>query len=70
MKKYAVFELHFLVQDERKFHRIPLGLKVSFSGITKKGADTQLNLKTRMERDEDGIVLGSTRLTGSQRLHQ
>jgi hypothetical protein len=23
-----------------------------------------------MERDEDGVVLGSTRLLGSQRLHQ
>jgi hypothetical protein len=27
------------------------------------------NLETGVERDEDGAVLGSTRLTGSQRLH-
>jgi len=30
----------------------------------------QINLETGMERDEDGFVLGSTRLPGSQRLHQ
>jgi hypothetical protein len=29
-----------------------------------------INLETEMERDEDGVVLGSTRLPGSQRLHQ
>jgi hypothetical protein len=29
-----------------------------------------LNLETGMERDEDGVVLGSTRLSGSQRLHR
>jgi hypothetical protein len=29
-----------------------------------------LNLETGMERDEDGVVLGSTRLPGSQRLHR
>jgi hypothetical protein len=29
-----------------------------------------LTLETGMERDEDGVVLGSTRLPGSQRLHQ
>jgi hypothetical protein len=29
-----------------------------------------LNLETEMERDEDGVVLGSTRLPGSQRLHR
>ena len=28
------------------------------------------NLETGMERDEDGVVLGSTRLPGSQRLHR
>jgi hypothetical protein len=27
-------------------------------------------LETGMERDEDGAVLGSTRLSGSQRLHR
>jgi hypothetical protein len=27
-------------------------------------------LETGMERDEDGVVLGSTRLSGSQRLHR
>ena len=27
-------------------------------------------LETGMERDEDGVVLGSTRLPGSQRLHR
>ncbi len=30
----------------------------------------RINLETGMERDEDGVVLGSTRLHGSQRLHQ
>jgi hypothetical protein len=30
----------------------------------------RFNLETGMERDEDGVVLGSTRLPGSQRLHQ
>jgi hypothetical protein len=30
----------------------------------------RLILETGMERDEDGVVLGSTRLPGSQRLHQ
>ncbi|MDH4477041.1 MAG: hypothetical protein QE274_11230, partial [Verrucomicrobiaceae bacterium] len=30
----------------------------------------ELNLETGMERDEDGVVLGSTRLSGSQRLHR
>jgi hypothetical protein len=29
-----------------------------------------INLETGMERDEDGVVLGSTRLSGSQRLHR
>jgi hypothetical protein len=29
-----------------------------------------INLETGMERDEDGVVLGSTRLPGSQRLHR
>jgi FlaA1/EpsC-like NDP-sugar epimerase len=29
-----------------------------------------MNLETGMERDEDGVVLGSTRLPGSQRLHR
>ena len=29
-----------------------------------------LNLETGMERDEDGVVLGSTRLSSSQRLHR
>jgi hypothetical protein len=36
-------------------------------------SDCQLwhvNLETGMERDEDGVVLGSTRLPGSQRLHR
>jgi len=28
------------------------------------------NLETEMESDEDGVVLGSTRLPGSQRLHR
>jgi hypothetical protein len=28
------------------------------------------NLETGMERDEDGVVLGSTSLSGSQRLHR
>jgi hypothetical protein len=28
------------------------------------------NLETGVERDEDGVVLGSTRLSGSQRLHR
>jgi hypothetical protein len=28
------------------------------------------NLETGMERDEDGVVLRSTRLPGSQRMHQ
>jgi hypothetical protein len=28
------------------------------------------SLETEMERDEDGVVLGSTRLSGSQRLHR
>jgi hypothetical protein len=27
-------------------------------------------LETGMERDEDGVVLGSTSLSGSQRLHR
>jgi hypothetical protein len=31
---------------------------------------TFFNLETEMERDEDGVVLGSTRLSGSQRLHR
>jgi hypothetical protein len=31
---------------------------------------TGVNLETGMERDEDGVVLGSTGLTDSQRLHQ
>jgi hypothetical protein len=31
---------------------------------------TSINLETGMERDEDGVVLGSTRLSGSQRLHR
>jgi hypothetical protein len=31
---------------------------------------TGINLETGMERDEDGVVLGFTRLPGSQRLHQ
>jgi acetyl esterase/lipase len=30
----------------------------------------RFNLETGMERDEDGVVLGSTRLPGSQRLHR
>jgi hypothetical protein len=30
----------------------------------------RFNLETGMERDEDGVVLGSSRLPGSQRLHQ
>jgi hypothetical protein len=30
----------------------------------------EVNLETGMERDADGVVLGSTRLPGSQRLHQ
>jgi hypothetical protein len=29
-----------------------------------------VTLETGMERDEDGVVLGSTRLSGSQRLHR
>ena len=29
-----------------------------------------ISLETEMERDEDGVVLGSTRLPGSQRLHR
>ena len=29
-----------------------------------------MNLETGMERDEDGVVLGSIRLSGSQRLHR
>jgi hypothetical protein len=29
-----------------------------------------ITLETGMERDEDGVVLGSTRLPGSQRLHR
>jgi hypothetical protein len=29
-----------------------------------------LSLETGMERDEDGVVLGSTRLPGSMRLHR
>jgi hypothetical protein len=33
-------------------------------------ARIRLNLETGMERDEDGVVLGSTRLSGSQRLHR
>jgi hypothetical protein len=30
----------------------------------------RINLETGMERDEDGVMLGSTRLPGSQRLHR
>jgi hypothetical protein len=30
----------------------------------------RLSLETGMERDEDGVVLGSTSLSGSQRLHR
>jgi hypothetical protein len=30
----------------------------------------RLSLETGMKRDEDGVVLGSTGLPGSQRLHQ
>jgi hypothetical protein len=33
-------------------------------------AEFGLSLETGMERDEDGVVLGSTRLSGSQRLHR
>jgi hypothetical protein len=33
-------------------------------------AVSALILETGMERDEDGVVLGSTRLPGSQRLHR
>jgi hypothetical protein len=29
-----------------------------------------INLETGMERDEEGVVLGSTRLSGSQWLHR
>jgi hypothetical protein len=31
---------------------------------------SRIILETEMERDEDGVVLGSTRLPGSQRLHR
>jgi hypothetical protein len=30
----------------------------------------RFSLETEMERDEDGVVLGSTGLSGSQRLHR
>jgi hypothetical protein len=33
-------------------------------------SSNRINLETEMERDEDGVVLGSTRLSGSQRLHR
>jgi hypothetical protein len=41
------------------------------SGLSgKEVAQPAINLETGMERDEDGVVLGSTRLSGSQRLHR
>jgi hypothetical protein len=36
----------------------------------KTATHTLVTLETGMERDEDGVVLGSTRLPGSQRLHR
>jgi hypothetical protein len=36
----------------------------------KTAAHTLVTLETGMERDEDGVVLGSTRLPSSQRLHR
>jgi signal transduction histidine kinase len=40
--------------------------------MEKKPTDMRqvITLETGMERDEDGVVLGSTRLPGSQRLHR
>jgi hypothetical protein len=43
---------------------LPTGNRITIS------AATPSNLETGMERDEDGVVLGSTRLPGSQRLHR
>jgi ABC-type dipeptide/oligopeptide/nickel transport system permease component len=38
--------------------------------IRPRSLPAPLTLETGMERDEDGVVLGSTRLSGSQRLHR
>jgi hypothetical protein len=38
--------------------------------IDVEGAHLSIILETGMERDEDGVVLGSTGLSGSQRLHR
>jgi hypothetical protein len=45
-------------------------LSVPLSPADSLLSDGVLNLETEMERDEDGVVLGSTRLSDSQRLHR
>ena len=47
-----------------------LVLAVLKLGAIHGGENGLINLETGMERDEDGVVLGSTRLSGSQRLHR
>jgi hypothetical protein len=47
-----------------------LVLEVLKLGVIHGAENGLINLETGMERDEDGVVLGSTRLPGSQRLHR
>jgi hypothetical protein len=56
-----------LIADHALIDTPPLDLLLVPGGF---GVRKLLNLETGMERGEDGVVLGSTRLSGSQRLHR